>query len=1125
MPKRRIIVATSAETRLLAARQWLEKTRAESGTNSNAENNELLVLAPSRGAADELLRRACPAGGGLFGVHRATPLQLAAELATAALARAGLLPVAGLAVEALTARAISLCHEQRELSYFEPVAEAPGMARALAATIRELRADGTDAGKLAACGEPGSDLSRLLARYESELEQRSLVDDTALFELAREAATAARHLLLDLPLLLLDCAPPARAERRFLAAVVARAPATLATVARGDDEGRAAFEEILEERSEELEGTPGAPVRLERLRRHVFLPPETLSSESLAEDGGENGDARPDGGFTLFSAAGEGRECVEIARRIHALASKDVGFDQIAILLRDPDSYLPLVEEALRRAGIPAYFTRGTVRPDPAGRALLALLDCATEGLSASRFAEYLSLGQVPQVDDAGAPPEIEVPWVAPEGEQLVFKSLMPAEATAEPEAEAPGEAQTQGADAPVKHGTLRTPRGWERLLVDARVIGGLERWRQRLRGLEAELRLRIRGLAGEEQAREDHLRAQLERLGDLERFALPVIEALAELPTSTSWGEWLKALETLCGRVLCRPERVLTLLAELRPMDRVGPVGLDEIRRVLGKRLSFLRLEPPARRFGRVFVATVDEARGRSFDTVFLPGLAEGIFPRRALEDPLLLDVYRRRLDAALATQSERVRRERLLLQLAAGAARSRLVVCYPSLDVLQGRPRVPSFYALDLLRAAEGRIPNLRRLEARAAEGSQSLLGWPAPSRGASAIDDAEYDLSVLEPLLRHRPPGERGRGRFMLRNPRLDRSLRNRYLRWKRGSKFTAADGVVDPDPATLEGLAGYRLDRRGYSPTSLQRYAACPYRFLLYTVHGLKPRDQAVRLEQLDPLTRGSLFHEIQFELFSELKKRRLLSLEKSEENAVTTVLDETVDKVAGRYRKELFPAIDRVWRREIEDLHIDLRGWIRLLVAADETWRPAHFELGFGFSGEPAAGEPATGEPTTDEPLGVAEVAGGRLLRGRVDLVEENAGGSVLRVTDHKTGKSPKLGRLVVGGGKTLQPVLYALAMERLLGRPVESGRLSFCTQRGGYVSLEVPLDDDSRRAAAEVLGEIDHSVERGFLPAAPGDGECRWCDYQLVCGPNEESRIQCKHPRRLVRLSRLRSMP
>ena len=50
-----------------------------------------------------------------------------------------------------------------------------------------------------------------------------------------------------------------------------------------------------------------------------------------------------------------------------------------------------------------AWFARGTRRPDPSGRAFLALLACAADGLSARRFAEYLSLGQVPRRDERRA--------------------------------------------------------------------------------------------------------------------------------------------------------------------------------------------------------------------------------------------------------------------------------------------------------------------------------------------------------------------------------------------------------------------------------------------------------------------------------------------------------------------------------------------------------------------------------------------------------------------------------------------------------------------------------------------------------------------------------------------------
>ena len=89
---------------------------------------------------------------------------------------------------------------------------------------------------------------------------------------------------------------------------------------------------------------------------------------------------------------------MEIVRRVLQEAARGVPFDEMAVLLRAPQTYSGLLEHAFARAGVPAWFERGTRRPDPAGRAFLALLACADESLSARRFAEYLSLAQVPHL-------------------------------------------------------------------------------------------------------------------------------------------------------------------------------------------------------------------------------------------------------------------------------------------------------------------------------------------------------------------------------------------------------------------------------------------------------------------------------------------------------------------------------------------------------------------------------------------------------------------------------------------------------------------------------------------------------------------------------------------------------
>ena len=74
-----------------------------------------------------------------------------------------------------------------------------------------------------------------------------------------------------------------------------------------------------------------------------------------------------------------------------------------------------------------------------------------------------------------------------------------------------------------------------------------------------------------------------------------------------------------------------------------------------------------------------------------------------------------------------------------------------------------------------------------------------------------------------------------------------------------------------------LRKHALGMRSYSPTALQNYAACPYKFFLQAIHRLAPREVPEAIDELDPLQRGSLIHEIQFELFERLRTANLLPI--------------------------------------------------------------------------------------------------------------------------------------------------------------------------------------------------------------------------------------------------------
>ena len=1072
----RFVCSPAASVRIGVAQAWLA---------AREPGEEVLVVGATPDAANELLRSAAAVRGAAFGWQRTTLPRLATALAQAVLRGARAVPVSAFVAEALAARVLHAERSAGGLGRFTEIAESPGLVRAVAGVVDELRLAQVPAERVATASP---ELARWLAAFDALLISAGLADRARLLALAAEgAASPAPHPLLGLPTLLLDVAVENAAEGALVAALRARSHDLLATVPAGDPASAAHLAQALGVAPERLPA-PAEPASLGRLQTHLFeesAPPEAPLGDDVA----------------LLSAPGESRECVEIARRIQGLAAVGVAFDRIAVLLRSPDAYRPHFVEAFGRAGIPAHFARGSRQPDPAGRAFVALLRCKAEGLSARGFAEYLSLGEVPDAP-TGAPPA-----PLPRGERFVAPDL---EALPEAVAAALAEpARAEGDAAPVAAGRLRAPRAWERLLVDAAVIGGRARWERRLEGLANELAEQLADLEDPDEPMAQLARRDLDDLAALRAFAPPLLDALDALPARAPWGAWLDELGALASRALRRPERVLSVLSELAPMASVGPVDLDEVLLVLSRRLLELAEPAPTARYGRVFVAPIDAARGLAFDTVFVPGLAERLFPKKIEEEPILLDTARRELERELVTRSDRVARERRALRLAVGAASRRVVLSYPRLDLDQARPRVPSFYTLEALRAAEGRLPGWAEMAARAEEHGDSRVGWPAPSRREDAIDEAEHDLALLERLQDADEATSVGAAHYLLdANPNLGRALRFRARRWL--SRWTGADGLVRPGegareamaPGALAAIAAHQLGARSFSPTALQHFAACPYRFFLYAIHKLTPREEAEAMEELDPLTRGSLVHDVQFTLFGKLRDAGLLPVRPESFERARALLDETLDAAAERARDLLAPAIPRVFEDAMDGVRADLRHWLWLAAQDPSGYVPWRFELAFGLRGSRGRDPHSQVEPVA--------LDAGIQLRGSIDLVEQRSDGH-LRVTDHKTGKDRVAEGDVIKGGESLQPVLYALAVEKLFpDAPVDGGRLYYCTAAGNFSDRFVTLDAKARTAAAAVAETIGRALEQPFLPAAPARDACRWCDYRVVCGPYEEMRTARK---------------
>lgn len=1091
----RFFTSASGQARLHVVRDTL---------SGRGPDREAIIVGATRAAADEMALAIAEQLGGLFGVTRMSYAELATKLALPSLATKGLSPTGGFGAEAFAARAAFEATANGRLTYFAPVGDLPGFPRALARTLAELRLGGVTPADLVTLGDAGRDLGELLTSVVEESRKAGAVDRAHVMTSAAEALDQDGSAVERFEVVLLDVPISTLADRRLVEAISRRARSVLATVPLGDestlDSLRAAGFEEMPVRRQRATSSASA---LDRLQQHLFSR-EALQPGNLDES------------VVLFSAPGEGRECVEIARRVMEEAARGVPFDRIAVVLRSPQSYLGFLEHAFQRAGVPSWFERGTRRPDPSGRAFLALLACVEENLSARRFAEYLSLGQVPP----GAEPVADS-WSAPSDE--ITESVVPPDnraADSDPEEEA-REAAAEPERRGVVGGSLRAPWRWEELLVESAVMHGADRWERRLKGLREEYRLRLDELVSDEpeSPRISAIERDIEQLDHLREFALPIVTEMAGWPREPQWewGRWLVTLGDLAPRVLRHPSRVMRILQELGPLSAVGPVSLREVREVLSTRLLTLTHDPPRRRHGRVFVGTPAAVRGRSFQVVFVPGLAERVFPQRLREDALLLDERRDLLNAPLPRQKQRADEERLQLRLAIGATSERAYLSWPRVELQESRQRVPSFYVLDVARAIEGRIPAYATLRDRAFVAGGATLAWPAPEHPERAIDEFEHDLSMLHGLLRDDDHARaKGRGRYLYElSPHLQRSLTGRWARWQR--RWHPADGLIRTTPATAPALERQRLGARPFSLSALQRFAECPYQFHLSAIFRLAPLEEPAPLQRLDPLTRGSLFHRIQAEFFRALEKNGLLPVNGRRVDAARKMLEWAIAMVSKQAKDDLAPAIDRVWNDELASIARDLRAWLELLARDGEHWTPERFEFAFGLPGDLDRDPRSVADP--------ALVDGRFQIRGSIDLIERRNDAASLRVTDHKTGRNRTTLATMVDGGRVLQPILYGMALEQITGERVEEGRLSFCTAVGGFTVHPIVLDDVSRRRALEVLEVIDRAIEHGTLAARPAEGACGRCDFVAVCGTDEERRTGRKPTGLFADLDALRRTP
>jgi ATP-dependent helicase/nuclease subunit B len=155
----------------------------------------------------------------------------------------------------------------------------------------------------------------------------------------------------------------------------------------------------------------------------------------------------------------------------------------------------------------------------------------------------------------------------------------------------------------------------------------------------------------------------------------------------------------------------------------------------------------------------------------------------------------------------------------------------------------------------------------------------------------------------------------------------------------------------------------------------------------------------------------------------------------------------------------------------------------------------YFEIPFGL---PRAERACDRQPRA----GVDRDQPPRIPLASIDRIDEAPDGS-FHVWDYKTGGTWRhKEERGIHGGRQIQHALYAMALEVLLGRagipaPVSRSGYFFPGRKGEGQRMPMALD---LRETREVLARLLGLLRAGTFPHATDKEDCRYCDYEAVCG-------------------------
>ncbi|SIT56148.1 conserved hypothetical protein [Mesorhizobium prunaredense] len=320
---------------------------------------------------------------------------------------------------------------------------------------------------------------------------------------------------------------------------------------------------------------------------------------------------------------------------------------------------------------------------------------------------------------------------------------------------------------------------------------------------------------------------------------------------------------------------------------------------------------------------------------------------------------------------------------------------------------------------------------------------------------------------------------------------------WRHWQRHAELTPHDGLVTPNhPAVVASLS------RTQSTTSLQRLLRDPLGFIWRYALGW----HSIQLEpeplQLDPSAFGELVHELIARAITSLELGPRFARANAEQIEASIAAASDAILSTWPLQRSVPPPV--LWRHTVrEAARRTAKG-----LAADEPTREgtqSWSEIPFGQD------EPSAVELPWDATTKIAIADTGLVFGGRVDRMDLRASRDGVQITDYKSVKPPpKNLRIVLGQGRELQRVLYAMAVRTLLPevRTIVT-RLVYLADEPATFQLRGDELDSAIADAVKYLGAAADILRSGRI-APRTEKDINYDDMRLALPADRESYLRRK---------------